>query len=181
MSRSNIRRQAATHLVTGTAISVGVLFCLSSLLHFTGISQIQLLWPAVSGFGAIALTTIAWLTIHRFLPSVTAQAGWMGIFVVFGQAIDAVSTAVGVDVLSVSEQVPLSRAVLEFASILPTASIIGVGWLFVILKLGLAICLVWLIATDTKTSPLGTRILFLGAGLTGLIPGLRNIILYALS
>ena len=51
----------------------------------------------------------------------------MGIFVVFGQAIVAVSTAVGIDVLSVSEQVLLSRAVLDLAAILSTAPIIGVG------------------------------------------------------
>ena len=105
----------------------------------------------------------------------------MGVFVVFGQAIDAVSTAVGVDVLSVSEQVPLSRAVLNLAATLPTASLIGVGWLFVVLKLSLATGLVWLVATDSKATPLGTRVLFLGAGLTGLIPGLRNLVFYAIA
>ncbi|EMA46008.1 hypothetical protein C449_04867 [Halococcus saccharolyticus DSM 5350] len=104
----------------------------------------------------------------------------MGLFVVFGQAVDAVSTAVGVDVLSVTEQVPLSRAVLELAAILPTASLIGVGWLFVIVKMVLATGLVWLVATDSETTPLGTRLLFLGAGLVGLLPGVRNLILYTL-
>ena len=85
------------------------------------------LWPAVSALEAVALTVALWMTIHRVRPSVSTQAGWMGIFVVFGQAIVAVSTAVGIDVLSVSEQVLLSRAVLDLAAILSTAPIIGVG------------------------------------------------------
>ncbi|ADJ16436.1 hypothetical protein C497_01867 [Halalkalicoccus jeotgali B3] len=105
----------------------------------------------------------------------------MGVFVVFGQAIDAVSTAVGVDILAVSEQVPLSRAVLNLAATLPTASIIGVGWLFVVLKLSLATGLVWVVATDSETTPLGTRLLFLAAGLAGFLPGVRNLVLYALA
>lgn len=104
----------------------------------------------------------------------------MGVFVVFGQAIDAVSTAVGVDILSVTEQVPLSRGVLNLAATLPTASLIGIGWLFVVVKMVLATGLVWLVATDSETTPLGTRILFLGAGLAGLLPGVRNLILYML-
>jgi uncharacterized membrane protein len=178
MSQNDVRTRTATRFATGAAISAGGLLCLPSLLG--DVDHIHVLWPAVSVLGAVALTIMIWLAIYRVSPSVSAQAGWMGVFVVFGQAVDAVSTAVGVDVLSVTEQVPLSRAVLELAATLPTAAIIGVGWLFVVLKLSLATGLVWLIATDNETTPLGTRLLFLGAGLAGLIPGLRNIILYTL-
>ncbi|MGQ5514663.1 DUF63 family protein [Halococcus saccharolyticus] len=178
MSQNAVRTQVATRFATGAAVSAGGLLCLPSLLG--DVDHIHVLWPAISVFGAIALTIMVWLAIRRVSPSVSTQAGWMGLFVVFGQAVDAVSTAVGVDVLSVTEQVPLSRAVLELAAILPTASLIGVGWLFVIVKMVLATGLVWLVATDSETTPLGTRLLFLGAGLVGLLPGVRNLILYTL-
>lgn len=179
MSQSDVCTQTATHFATGIAISGIALLCLPSLLG--GISHVHLLWPAVSVLGAVALTAIVWLMIQYVSPLVSTRAGWMGAFVIFGQAVDGVSTAVGVDVLTMTEQVPLSRAVLELAATLPTAPIIGVGWLFVILKLSLATGLVWLIATDSETTPLGTRFLFLGAGLAGFIPGLRNLILYTLA
>lgn len=75
--------------------------------------------------GAVVLTVLFWFAVNHVSPSISTQAGWMGIFVVFGQAVDAISTAVGVNVLSVSEQVPLSRAVLELAATLPTAPVSG--------------------------------------------------------
>ena len=121
------------------------------------------------------------MTVHHVSPSVPTQAGWMGIFVVFGRAVDAVSTAVGVDDLSVSEQVPLSRAVLDLAALFPFASTVGVGWLFVVLKLSLAAGLVRVLGTDSDPEPRGMQALFLVAGLAGLIPGIRNLVLYALS
>lgn len=179
MNQSDVRTRAATGFATGTALSVGGLLCLSSPLSDVG--HVHILWPTVSVLGAVALTAGVWMAVHRASPPVSRQAGWMGVFVVFGQAIDAISTAVGVDVLSVSEQVPLSRAVLNLAATLPTASLIGVGWLFVVLKLSLATGLVWLVATDSETTPLGTRLLFLGAGLAGLLPGVRNLILYTVA
>ncbi|WP_081461331.1 MULTISPECIES: DUF63 family protein [Halococcaceae] len=179
MSQSGVRTRAATGFATGAALSVGGLLCLSSLLSDVG--HVHVLWPTVSVLGAVALTAMVWVAVHRASPPVSKQAGWMGVFVVFGQAIDAVSTAVGVDILAVSEQVPLSRAVLNLAATLPTASIIGVGWLFVVLKLSLATGLVWVVATDSETTPLGTRLLFLAAGLAGFLPGVRNLVLYALA
>ena len=179
MIQNDVRTRAATGFATGAALSAGGLLCLPSFLR--GVGHVHVLWPAVSVLGAVALTAVVWVAVHRASSSVSTQAGWMGVFVVFGQAIDAVSTAVGVDVLSVSEQVPLSRAVLNLAATLPTASIVGVGWLFVVLKLSLATGLVWVVATDSETTPLGTRVLLLGAGLAGLIPGLRNLILYAMA
>jgi uncharacterized membrane protein len=179
MNRNGVRTRAATRFATGAAISAGGLLCLPSLLG--DVVHIHVLWPAISIFGAVALTVVVWLTIRHLSPSVSTRSGWMGVFVVFGQAVDAVSTAVGVDVLSVTEQVPLSRGVLDLAATLPTASLIGVGWLFVVLKMVLATGLVWLVATDSEVTPLGTRLLFLGAGLVGLLPGVRNLILYALA
>jgi len=179
MSQNNVRTQTAAQFATGTAISVVGLLCLPSPLGDVG--HIHVLWPAISVLGTVALTIMVWLVVHRVSPLVSTRAGWMGVFVVFGQSLDAVSTAVGVDVLSTTEQVPLSRAVLELAATLPTASTIGVGWLFVVLKLSLAMGLVWLISTDSEMTSLGTRILFLVAGLAGLIPGLRNLVLYMLA
>jgi uncharacterized membrane protein len=176
MSQIDIHTGTATRTATSVIISALGLLCFPSVLK--SVSQISILWPVASILGAVALTIMTWLTINYAAPSVTAHAGWMGIFAIFGQLLDAVSTAIGIDILSLSEQVPLSRAVLEFAATLPSAPIIGVGWLFVVLKLTLATGLVWLVSTDNKPMRISDYVLFLGAGLVGLLPGLRNLILY---
>lgn len=176
MNQNHAHIQTATQFATGAAGALLGLLCLPSVLRDS--SRIDILWPAVSIVGAMTLTAVTWIALKRVSSSATYQGKWMGLFVIFGQAIDAVSTAVAIDILSFSEQVPLSRAVMEIARELPTAPIIGVSWLFVVLKITLAVGLVWLLATDSEMTPLSTRVLFLGAGLAGFIPGIQNMINY---
>ncbi|MFC6835040.1 DUF63 family protein [Halomarina ordinaria] len=136
-------------------------------------------WAALTVCASLVLTGGTWLVLQRHVPAVAATAGCAGLFAVFGQTLDAVSTFVGVDVLSFVEQVPLSRSILDATAALPTAPLLGSAWLFVGLKVGLAVALVALLADPRR--PLGAtdRLALLAAGAFGLVPGLSNLWLYA--
>jgi uncharacterized membrane protein len=136
-------------------------------------------WAAASLLVTVGITLFAWATLALSRPTVTGRTGALGALVVFGQVLDSVTTVVGVDVLGLSEATPLSRAVLEFAGLLPTAELLGVGWLFALLKLALAVGIVWTVATHLHR-PAQQYFLLGIAAATGLGPGFHNLLLYAI-
>uniref|UniRef100_UPI000299E622 DUF63 family protein n=1 Tax=Halococcus hamelinensis TaxID=332168 RepID=UPI000299E622 len=100
---------------------------------------------------------------------------------VLGHALDGVSTAVGIDVLGFGERSPFSRAIIEFAATLPTASLLGAGWLFVVVKLALAAAVLVLLASYVREEP-GEGYLLLGAvAAVGLGPGAHNLLLFTIA
>lgn len=135
-------------------------------------------WPLLGVLIAGFLGWLAWRLVSRLHPRTAQLSGWAGVLVLFAHALDGVSTAIGVDVLDFGEQTPLSRMVMEAAGTLPTASTIGVGWLFVLVKLVLAVVVLWLLADllrdDRRT---GNALLLLVAGV-GLGPGAHNVLLF---
>lgn len=132
-------------------------------------------WPVAVLVATVLTTGGVWAFLRSYRPSVAAT-GWSGAFVVFGQTLDALSTLVGIDVLSFTERVPASRAVLEFAGTLPVASVLGRGWLFVLVKLALAVALVALVRPELEDSPARARALLVVAGGVGLVPGVSNLV-----
>jgi uncharacterized membrane protein len=102
----------------------------------------------------------------------------VGVLVVFAHALDGVSTAVGADLLGFEERTPLSAAILEFAGTLPTADPLGVGWLFVLVKLALAGAIVSLFADYVREEPTQAYLLLSGVIAVGLGPGAQNVLLY---
>jgi len=99
----------------------------------------------------------------------------------FGRVLDGVTTTVDVDVLGFGERVPLSRAILHFASVLPTAESVGVGWLSVLLKVALATLLVRYLATEAGEHPVQACLLLAFRAAAGLGPGIHNVVSYATS
>ena len=139
-----------------------------------------LVWPVVVLVAAILTSGSVWRLVLRYRPSVAAT-GRFGPFVLFDQALDALSTLVGVDVFSFVERVPASRAALEFADGLPPSAVLGSGWLFVPVKLGLAVALVTLARPEFEFEepPAQVRALPFVAGVAGLVPGASNLVLLA--
>ncbi|MDL5362709.1 DUF63 family protein [Halalkalicoccus sp. NIPERK01] len=136
-------------------------------------------WPVVALVGSIVLAAGTWGLFRRALPGVAATTGAAGALVVLGHALDGVSTAVGIDVLEVAERSPLPRAIMGFAETLPTSEVIGVGWLFVLVKLLLATGIVWLMAEYVEDAP-SEGFLLLGAiAAVGFGPGVHNLLLFA--
>ncbi len=134
-----------------------------------------LVWPAVVLVATLLTSGAVWHLLRRYRPSLTA-AGPFGAFVVFGQTLDALSTLVGIDVLAFTERVPASRAIIEFTADLPVASVLGSGWLFVLVKLALAVALVALVRPELDDSPVQARVLLVVAGVVGFVPGASNLV-----
>ena len=136
--------------------------------------------PLVGLFVSIVLAVIVWLGLRRLRPAV-AITGWVGPLVLVAHSIDGVSTAIGVDVLGFGERTPASRLVLDLAGLLPTADLIGVGWLFVLVKLAVATLVVWLFAEYVREDPQHGRLLLAFIAALGLGPGVHNLLLYTVA
>jgi uncharacterized membrane protein len=130
---------------------------------------------------ALALTGVCWVGLERASPESVAATGSAGVLVVFAHALDGASTAIGTDVLGRGERTPLSAAILEFAANLPTADALGAGWLFVLVKLGLAVAIVNLFAGYVREDPRQAYLLLALIVAVGLGPGSQNVILFAVT
>jgi len=116
--------------------------------------------------------------LRRLRPAATATTGAVGLLALFGHTVDGVSTAVGVDVLGFGERTPLSRLILHAAETLPTAKLIGVGWLFVIVKMIVAGGVVVLFREYVADEPAEGYALLGFVAAVGLGPGVHNLLLF---
>jgi uncharacterized membrane protein len=135
-------------------------------------------WPLAAVAAAVVLAGVTWAVLREIRPADAAAVGWAGALAVFGHALDATSTAVGVDVLGYGEQTPLSAAIMHFAGTLPTEPILGVGWLFVLVKLALAGGVVALLADYVREVPGEGYLLLAVVAAVGLGPGVHNVVLF---
>jgi uncharacterized membrane protein len=128
---------------------------------------------------ALALTAGVW-TVLRRVATVKAT-GSVGVLAVFGHALDGVSTAVGYDVLGFGEQTPLSRLIIQAGEALPTAELVGAGWLFVVVKLLLAAVIVAVFEDYVREEPAEGYLLLALITAVGLGPGAHNLLLFAIA
>lgn len=135
-------------------------------------------WPLAGAVAGILIGAGTWKLFATWQPDPASHVGAAGFLVLVGHALDGVSTAIGVDVLGFGEQTPLSRLVLEAAGALSTAETIGVGWLFVLVKLGVAVAVVWLLADYVRDEPPEGNALMLLVTAVGLGPGTHNLLLF---
>lgn len=113
--------------------------------------------------------------------SETAAVGSFGLFAPFGHTLDVSSIAVSVDVLGFGERTPLSRVILDAVAALPTAEVIGVGRLFVFVKLAVADLVVALPAGYVREDPTRGSLLSGSVAAAGLGPGVHNPLLFAIT
>ncbi|MDZ7700686.1 MAG: DUF63 family protein [Halobacteriales archaeon] len=138
------------------------------------------LWPVAGLLVAAGLTAATWRGLRSLVPEAGAT-GYAGVVVLFGHALDGASTAIGVDLLGFGERTPASRLILDVAAALPTAEAIGVGWLFVLVKLAVAAAVVWLFADFVESDPRQGYLLLAVVAAVGLGPGVHNLLLYAVA
>lgn len=144
-----------------------------------GRGTITPVWPVLALVCSIALAAGTWGLFRRAVPGVATTTGTAGALVVLAHALDGVSTAVGIDVLEVTERSPLPRAIMGVAEGLPTSEAIGVGWLFVLVKLALACAIVWLMAEYVEDEPSEGFLLLALIAAVGFGPGVHNLLLFA--
>jgi len=137
--------------------------------------ELSLLWPIVSILSGVVLTLGLWVGMRRRVPDVTEQTGPFGLLVVFGQILDATSTLVGIDVLGFTENVYLSRLIIDATARLPLAELLGTVWLFVVIKSALVVGILTLIARTEDTSHPERRLLLAVVFVAGFGPALNNL------
>ncbi|WP_424017882.1 DUF63 family protein [Halorientalis pallida] len=135
--------------------------------------------PVAALIVSVVVAVVTYAVLDRIRPTVTARTGTLGVVVVFGHALDGVSTAVGVDLLGSGERSPIPAAIMEFAGSLPTASVVGKGWLFVLVKLLIAAAVVVLFADFVEEDPAQGNAALGVVAAVGLGPGTHNLLLFA--
>lgn len=158
----------------------------SGILVFLGVvlalliqgDQVRPGWSLIGLVLAGLIAGIAWIGMKHLRPTDIQVAPQLASIVIFGHAVDGVSTAIGIDILGFGERTPASRLILEAAALLPTADVIGVGWLFVLVKVGLAVFVVHLLADIVREKRAQGLLLLGGIAAVGLGPGVHNLLLY---
>lgn len=164
--------------VTGT-VAVVPLFAQALVAGATR-GALSPFWSGVGLLAAGLVGGLAWALLRRLRPGVEVT-GRAGPLALFGHALDGVSTAVGIDVLQYGERSPLSRLIIEVGRDLPTAEMVGAGWLFVVVKVLVAAAVVVALADLVRDEPTeGNALLALVIGV-GLGPGVHNLLLFAVS
>lgn len=135
--------------------------------------------PVVGLVASAALAGVVYVTLRRVRPRAVARTGILGALVVFGHTLDGVSTAIGVDLLGTGERSPIPAAIMEFAGQLPTAPVIGEGWLFVLVKLAVAGVVVVIFADFAEEDPLWGNTALGVVAAVGLGPGAHNLLLFS--
>jgi len=169
-------RMVARHL--GLIGAAAFVFTVGTVL-LSG-SGLALFWPGVGLVITPVVVAVTWKLLLRAAPA-AALTGWPGVLVLFAHALDGVSTAIGVDVLGFGERTPASQLILEIAAGLPTAESFGTGWLFVLVKLGVAGLVVALFAELVEEDPRQGYVLLGIVAAVGLGPGVHNLLLYAVA
>jgi uncharacterized membrane protein len=138
--------------------------------------------PAAVGLlSALVVAGAAWWLLRRRRPAAVEAVGAAGALVVLGHALDGVSTAVGYDWLGFGERTPLSRIILDVGAALPTAPLLGAGWLFVAVKVTLAAVVAVTLANYVRERPREGRLVLAFVAAVGLGPGTHNLVLFAVA
>ena len=144
-----------------------------------GVSSPGVMWSVVAFVATIPLTAGIWIGLTRAVPE-TNVTGGVGALVVFGHALDGVSTAVGVTQLGFGERTPLSRVILELGGV-PAVPVLGEGWVFLLVKLGLASGIVWLFGPYVREEPTEGLLLLGFVAAVGLGPAAHNLLLFSVA
>jgi len=143
-------------------------------------STIPLAWLPIGFLGAALLTAPCYYLLTYRWTGTVSHAGWGGPVVVYAHALDGLSTAIGVDVIGTGERTPIPRRIMDFAETLPTYSYFGKGWLFVVIKLVLAMGIVLLLADLVDESPTEGNVLLAFVAAVGMGPAANNLYLFLL-
>jgi len=167
-----------------TAIGTGIMLPLAGLLVRQGLNPgIGPMEPILPVFGLIltlALTFVAYTVVGLWRTDVIARVRYVGAFVLFAHLFDGVTTTIGVDFLGAGERSVVPRLILEFAADLPTEPFLGTGWLFILVKLLVAVVVVVLFADYVSEKPSEGTLLLAFVGAVGLGPATNNFFLFLL-
>ncbi|MBV0900492.1 DUF63 family protein [Haloarcula salina] len=139
---------------------------------------LALVWPTVSVTVAAVLAALTVLAVALWRTPTVVRMRYAAPTVVFAHALDGASTAVGADVIGVTERTPIPAHIMEFAASLPTAPYLGRGWLFVLVKVVVAVAIVVLFDDYLEEDPVEASLLLAVVTAVGLGPAANNVVLF---
>lgn len=168
-----------TVLGTAGAGLMGVVFLFGG---YTGVvrNSLAIMWPGVIVLLAGIVTVAGWGGLLFFRPRVRAT-GRFGLLVVFAHALDAISTAIGIAVLGITERNPISAFIIHVTAGLPLLTLLGPAGGFVVVKLLLAGGVVLAFSPSFREDRVTGALLFEGVAAAGLAPGIHNIVLFSVT
>lgn len=166
------------------AMGLGVMIALVALVFWQGldpaVGPMEPVLPTVGFILTMVVTFIIYILIGTWRTHVIAQARLVGALVLFAHLLDGITTAIGADVLGITERSVLSARILEFAAGLPTEPYVGSGWLFVVVKMLLAVVIVIGFADYIHEDPARGNLFFAVIVALGLGPAMNNVFLFLL-
>lgn len=167
------------------ATGFGVATPLVALIFWQGldpeVAPMEPIWPAFGLIVSLVLTGVVYFGIGAWRTYIIARARYVGALVIFAHMFDGITTAIGVDVLGTGERSQVPRRIMDFAADLPTADLLGEGWLFVVFKVLLASAIVAYFSADLTEHESQTNLLFAFVVALGLGPAVHNFFLFVLS
>lgn len=144
------------------------------------VGPLRVVVPLAGVILSLAVTFVVYIALGAWRTYVIAEARLAGALVLFAHTLDGITTAIGVDVLGVGERSVIPELIIDFAADLPTASYIGSGWLFVVVKIAVAVLIVWAFADFVRDRPVQGYLLFAVVMVVGLGPAINNLLLFYL-
>jgi len=164
---------------------IGVLIPLLGLLLWQGmddaIAPMEPIWPMLGLILSLVVTFVVYILIGAWRTYVIAEARYVGALVLFAHIFDGITTAIGVDQLDAGERSVIPRRIIEFTADLPTAEMLGSGWLFILFKIVIASAIVVLFADYVSDEPAQGNFFFLIVAIVGLGPAVNNFFLFLLA
>ncbi len=165
------------------ATGLGVLITLTGLLIYQGMDEqltLEPVLPVVALIGAMVVTFVIYLLLGTWRTYIIAQTRLVGAVVLFAHVLDGITTTIGQDILGVGERSVVSARIMEFAADLPTYEYLGAGWLFVVVKILLAVAIITLFADYVSDRPTEGNLFFALVAAVGLGPAANNFFLFLL-
>jgi uncharacterized membrane protein len=176
------RRGAIARYLAATG--VGILIPLVGLLIWQGLGaelEFQPVAPTLGLIVTLAATFVVYILIGAWRTYIIAEARYVGALVLFAHLFDAITTAVGVEFMDAGERSAVPRRIMDVAADLPTADTLGTAWLFILVKLLLAVAIVVLFADYVSDKPSEGNLFFAIVAAVGLGPAVNNFFLFMLS
>lgn len=142
--------------------------------------------PAVVLGGATAITGVVWVVTQRFAPAINEGTGPIGAFIVWGHAVDGIANVFSLDwghVVGLPGYTPkhvVNAAIIDVTSALQPAWLtasIGSAWPFLLVKVAVALFVVWIFDEQLfDEQPRYAILLLIAIMAVGTGPGTRDML-----
>ncbi|MHB9287791.1 DUF63 family protein [Halobacteriales archaeon Cl-PHB] len=167
-------------LATGTGIAIALFGLLVWQTAGDAAIQPNFIAPTLGLIISAVLTFVVYIMLGAWRAYIIAEARYVGALVLFAHVLDGITTTIGVDFLGTGEDSVLPRLIMDFAADLPTYPYLGSGWLFVVVKMLVAVAIIVGFADYVSEEPTQGNLLFAFIAAVGLGPAVNNLLIFML-